>query len=672
MFKIVHAGFLGKNHVVYDSGQIHDLNVVPETVEIEADGFILEDGSFITREEATQALHADHKVQSEELIKAQPAPDMPGLGVERRPQTPAVDAKQAETKQKLMINAGKNVGVKLKSPTKSRAGTAVVGLSGAAGTGTAISYALQRPGARGTQHHEDLHQMFNRVQDKYGHEARVNLASNLFSAIPEDNRHAVREYVHHLYGQQEPPSNRWHEEHLAHLITYLNSFPQRMMFHNKQGTWDPNINGLTESGKAFNVKMKQAHRHFQEAASKADERWLKQFIHKSEIDLMHKALHWQPSEQELEIALDLLHTFHDELPEFKAAKFMSNGFQPSQEQIQEALREHEGDYEAAALTAYQLEINDENVRTLRKMSYIYAHQQELSKNEENVAIIPRIVKPFNDQALPVADVIRRAFELDEVHEIKLKGKHTHGTALVRDHETGDLWLLKPGSGNLSPALGISEEKAPQAVRECAFNDCARIMGLGEYVPKSALITLDDQKVSALQFFAADYEPTEKLKKKNIEDLRQIFQMMLLNGLLYKIASLDYVLGQVDRHAGNMLVNPGWDVKLIDAGSTFAGRSFSPSQDSKSTFVPFYLRVFSDRKFSVLTPLEKYNIIPKLGEDSDKALGFWLKNLPEGQLVAKMNEYGINSQPVIDRLNAIRSFNGPKFEFLRRFFSGYEP
>lgn len=669
MKKIVHAAFLGKNGHVYDTGPLHDIDQVPSNVEIESDGFVLEDGSYVTREQATEELHADHKVQSEELIKATPAPGLPKLGIENRPQTPSVTPEQASTKQKLMFNAARSKGAKVTLPAIGP-NQRLTGLTGPAG-GTAISYALQGPNDLGTQRYEDFHQMMNRVEGKHGKSARQNLASNLYSSIPQENREAVRSYVTSLYGTREPPMHRWHEEHLAHLISYLNNPKARRNFHIKHGSWDPNLNSLTPDGQTFNIKMKQALRHFQNASNKADKKWLTQFIHKSEIDAMNKSMEWKPSEQEIELALDMLHAFHDEIPEFKAAKFMADGYQPSQEEIEDALKEHDGDYETAALEAHHLEINDENMRTLRKITYIYIHQDELSKNEQDVSIIPRIVKPYNDEAIKISDLVRKAFETGDVHEIKLHGKHSKGTAIIKDCDTGDLWLLKPGSGTESPALGINEEKAEQSTRECAFNDCARVMGLGQYVPKSALILLDGVKTSALQFFPIEYQPVEKLKKRHLLELREIFQRATVNGLIYKWAVMDFILGQVDRHAGNVLINSGWDVKFIDAGSTFAGPSFSPSTDSKNTFVPYYLRVFSDRKFTVLTPKEKYDLMPTINQQSEDGLKHWIDSLPEGQLVATMNEYGINPEPEINRLRQLRAYPGLKTEFLKKFFSGHE-
>jgi hypothetical protein len=667
MHKIRFAAFLGKNHQIYNSGAIHDLSVVPLNVDIEADGFLCDDGEFITREQATQELHEDHPVQSEELIKAQRMPDMPKLGVEYRPQTPEVGPQEAQTKQKLMFNAAQHAGKKVSFPQAVAPGRRIAGQTGPGGTGTAISYAGKSPFI-GVQEHENVHAMLSRVQDKHGSNARITLASNLYNSIPKEHRDAMRQYVNHIYGGKEPPSSRWHEEHLAHLVTYLNHPEQRMVFHRNKGTWDKNLNGMTEAGKGFDIKMKQAHRHLQEAAGKANKKWLNTLIHKSEIELIHKSMEWCPSESEIELALDMLHAFHDELPEFKAAKFMAKGYQPSQEEIEAALTEHDGDYETAALTAFKLEINDENIRTLRKMAYLHIKQDELSKAEQDVAIIPRIVKPFNDHAVQVANIVREAFENNQVHEIKLKGKHSRGTAIVKDENTGTLWLLKPGSGSESPALGITEEKADQSTRECAFNDCARLLGLGQYVPQSALLILDGQKIAALQFFRPLYKPVEKLKKTHMVELREAFQRATLNGLIYKWAAADYILGNVDRHAGNLLINEGWDIRFIDAGSTFAGPSYNPSKDTKS-HVPYYLRVFSDRKFSVLTPDEKFNIIPTISEESDKALSMWLNYLPEGRIVATLNEYGINPQYVIDRIKALKSYPGPKSEFLRKFFSG---
>lgn len=151
----------------------------------------------------------------------------------------------------------------------------------------------------------------------------------------------------------------------------------------------------------------------------------------------------------------------------------------------------------------------------------------------------------------------------------------------------------------------------------------------------------------------------------------IYQLFLKKwfktGLLYKIATLDYLCGQVDRHAGNLMLDDGHQFKLIDAGSSFAGSTFAPGKDPKS-FIPYYLRVFSPRKFTILTPKERYNSLPQLTAAADAALKAWVDTLNDGQIINILHQYQINPQPVMDRLKAMRDYPGPKYEFLNKFYT----
>jgi len=162
-------------------------------------------------------------------------------------------------------------------------------------------------------------------------------------------------------------------------------------------------------------------------------------------------------------------------------------------------------------------------------------------------------------------------------------------------------------------------------------------------------------------------PLTKLRKEQF-DVSKIFEPLVGNGLLHKLAALDYLLGQTDRHAGNVLSNKYGHFKLIDAGSTFAGKDFDPANDPKS-FIPIYLRCFSPRDFRVLTPEERFQIFPKPSNKGDAALTYWLDSIPEGQIVHLLHCYGIQSQPVVDRLNKLKSYVGLKSEFLNKFYAG---
>ncbi len=658
----------------------------------------------------------DFRLHEEEMAKAHPVPAMPNLGVDDRKETPIISQEQVPLKHRLMANQhmyGDDTTAARLRPAVARnmaheldkEGRAS-GRTGVAGVPSTVSYAVNRNPENTaskqpmrTKLHEDTHLMFQQVHKKYGASGALRLAINLYNAIPGEHRAHMRAFVNSKYAAQRYPTNaaatagaskhadqldvvqtphkekipgslppqHWHEEHLAHLISYVNDPEVRQDFHKRiAGHTSPAHGGLTDKGQGFHSKMKQAYRYFQQASRKANPSWTKRIINHSEADKLHKSMDWIPSKADEAAVMDMLHTFHDGLPEFEAAKFMSNQKTPTQEETEAALAEHEGNYESAALMAHGIEVNPENLRILRKIM----DMQELSKAEPgefDVAIIPRTVQAFNNGAMFVADLVRDAFANNEVRPVKLGGKHSAGTALVKNPEDGILWLLKPGAGKVSPAMGANEEFASQSRREVAFNQVASVMGLGKYVPRSALILLDDVEVAALEFFSQGYEPVERVQKNKDRKLDEIFGKFVDNGLIYKWAAMDYLLGQPDRHAGNIMIDEGDNIRFIDAGSAFCGSSFAPGSDPKS-FVPFYLRVFTPRKFNTLTPQERFNVTPSLKADSDQALKAWVDAINEGQIVSILNQFNINPQPFVDRLNALRYYAGPKSEFLRKFYS----
>ncbi len=133
--------------------------------------------------------------------------------------------------------------------------------------------------------------------------------------------------------------------------------------------------------------------------------------------------------------------YEHDLPEFKAAKFLANQYTPTEEEIRNAWIAHEGDPECAALAAHRLTVNSDNIRALRDLMAV----QDLHKTEMEVAAIPRLVKPFNEDGSGTALSIRDAFKDGNVRPIKLNGKHSKGTAIAYDDDTRTTWLLKPGS-----------------------------------------------------------------------------------------------------------------------------------------------------------------------------------------------------------------------------------
>jgi hypothetical protein len=292
-------------------------------------------------------------------------------------------------------------------------------------------------------------------------------------------------------------------------------------------------------------------------------------------------------------------------------------------------------------------------------------KQELSKSEFEPTKTT-VIQPFNKTDAPGAALAENALKANRIKPVSLGGKHSAGSSLFQDHVNNILWFLKPGSGGMSRALGVNEEKASSSRREVAFNKIAKLIGLQNYVPLSYLIMMDNQEVAMLEFFSGGYENLNKVRQSR--SMESIFQPYAPSGLLHRLGFLDYLLGQIDRHAGNILIDRLGNFKLIDAGSTFAGASFSPATDPRS-FIPVYLRSATSKDFNILTPDERMLRMPKPTTEGEAALQNWIHNLPEGQIINLLNEYGLSPQPVLDRLNRLKSYNGPVHEFLNKFWAG---
>jgi hypothetical protein len=255
----------------------------------------------------------------------------------------------------------------------------------------------------------------------------------------------------------------------------------------------------------------------------------------------------------------------------------------------------------------------------------------------------------------MADVLRGAYRRGEVEDIQLGGKHSRGAKLFRD-EDGKLFLLKPGSGSPSPAAGVRQEAASMSRREVGFDAVARAWGLSRSLPDVQLLLVDGKEVAAFTMLPLTWRGLHGVNRQHPGFARRVLAPYLNQGLLHRWAVLDYVLGQTDRHGGNLLVGPESDgnrVALIDHGSTFAGKDFNPGHD-KSSFVPYYLRVWGpDRGWSTADGHQRLRWLPTLHPATDSGLRDWVGSLRPEALEQELHRYGINPEPELERLKALQ-------------------
>lgn len=297
------------------TGSFHDLEQVPDFSQITHDeGFVDHQGQFFTREEAKVALERPHTVMSEHLFedsphrkwrqsafpeefdpsfkKNHPSPVFPKLGVpDDRRETMTVGTQQsAALKIRQLANATRNAvrsAGKVPTRTVQQSNEKMAQLYGKAHGAssshgpTINSYALgdalrnnPRPkDSISTGLHEDVHNIFKRIQLIHGEKARHHLARNLMvhmRAIDPEYHAAVHDVVNVRNGSEflkRTPVPA--EEAFAHTIDFLNNPRERERFHNRK-------KHSPEEARAFDTTMKRGYQKLRHLAMQASPDWLMQ------------------------------------------------------------------------------------------------------------------------------------------------------------------------------------------------------------------------------------------------------------------------------------------------------------------------------------------------------------------------------------------------------------
>jgi hypothetical protein len=337
---------------------------------------------------------------------------------------------------------------------------------------------------------------------------------------------------------------------------------------------------------------------------------------------------------------------HDALD---AAQFLSGPQPPAIDRVRRALWEADGDVEEAALLAYGLEASEANLKALRGVQSVRRlHKGQLEPAQASS------VEAGHPDADQTADEVRRAFQDEFVMPVELGGRHSQGSLLARDQDSGNVWLLKPGAGGPGPAAGAREEQASQSRREAAFFHLAEEWHLGQFLPHSDLLIIDGREYAAIRLLPWSYKTMDKIKRQDPQRVRNVLHDYQNRGLLHQWAVLDFVLGNPDRHAQNLMVKDE-DVKLIDHGSAMAGEAFDPAHD-RNSFTPFYLRAWASGKFSVMDAQAKLKTMPRLGRDAEQRVRAWFDGLHGEDLDKVLLRYGVNPAPARERLAKLKAMS----------------
>lgn len=318
-----------------------------------------------------------------------------------------------------------------------------------------------------------------------------------------------------------------------------------------------------------------------------------------------------------------------------------------------ALRAHhvryEGDDEAVALAGAGLEPTQGNRGVLRSLLLI---GQPVAKSMSKT---PDVVPgPGAEEA---ARVIKDAFAENAVQKPKLGGRHSAGSLVVTDAEAGAILFLKPGSGGVSPAKGVSEEPASPSRREAAFYHASVVFGLEHWLPRCDLVTISGKEYAAQNWLGPDYQPLIDLARTQPGRVRVALAPLLADGTIHRIAAMLWVLGETDAHGHNVLGREGMPFQLIDHGSAFAGASFDPGGDPQATFVPWLLRYFANGWNPEDGPAAHYAALPLVCQSTEDALKAWIRAVDKQSLAVVLSRFGITVTPSLNRLEKLAFADG---------------
>lgn len=504
------------------------------------------------------------------------------------------------------------------------------------------SVAMKPTSSMGNLHHETQHSVYAALRQKYGREPVQRIIAHTLLALgPDDHRH-LRNITDWAVQNRYDPI-REPEERIAYLQNYLQDGLWRRSAHKHM-----RIHMDRDAQKISHDWAKKIWQKLRNRAESLKPMDVGVTIRKDE-EAITTWLSKQSDDVDYNVYEDMLGLTPKTDAYLEAAKFLAHT-EPDPAAFRAALLADET-LQDAALISVGLPINDENRRALAGVLKLQAGKEELSKAEathEVIALMP--------DGAEVADGVRRGFGASTEQQLHLGGKHSAGTLLVKDPETGQMYLLKPGSGKQSPAMGARQDPTNQSRREAAFWHIAQAWGLNQRLPRADLLLIDGKEVAAMHMLPFEWRNLEKLKFKDPGLPRKALEKYRQNGELHKWAVLDFVLGNPDRHGQNLMVGPhedGYPVALIDHGTAFAGTAFDPAND-KNSFIPYYLRVWRAEGWASLTPEERLRAMPTVSGDTERQLREWFHGLHVQDLEALLHRYGIDPAPEVQRFARVKA------------------
>ena len=279
------------------------------------------------------------------------------------------------------------------------------------------------------------------------------------------------------------------------------------------------------------------------------------------------------------------------------------------------------------------------------------HEQSLPSSVRKVISFEAIGENTSQVQLYV-DHINNLINNKAFHPIPHAGHFTSDSFVVgTTHDNS--WIIKVDSKS-HPAI-MSAKTGLQTVKEFAFYDIAKhVFGLSEVIPTVILgeLIYEDNRVPAVAIKMLDdrYRLAVDYEQDKPGSMIHILNKYLKSGLLHKMAALLYILGDGDSHGRNVMTD-GYFIKLIDHGSGFANDNFDPASDD-NIFIPYIMRV--GRITDDMSPTKKLKQLPKIESHVVKNnVTTWILSINSNKLQQKLNDIGIDSAPVLNRLKKIQ-------------------
>jgi hypothetical protein len=177
-----------------------------------------------------------------------------------------------------------------------------------------------------------------------------------------------------------------------------------------------------------------------------------------------------------------------------------------------------------------------------------------------------------------------------------------------------------------------ENSFDESSKEGLYHNLARdFYGLGNYVTPTGVVR--NPATGQKHIVVAGVEDGEHINEKN-KDHKQTLKNLNDSGELHKLAIMNVISANHDRHRGNFLMTPG-GMKLIDHGYAYS------DSNKRNTPTPDYLKMYG---------MSHNDSNPSLHPEAAK----WVQGLDPQKLESEMHQHGVPERYINESVYRLRS------------------